>query len=353
MKTRVIYSTLILFPLFGQGITNTLFAQSADNHASKFAKFITAEDARKHLTILASDEYEGRETGKEGQKKAAKYIAENFKKIGLKPATDSTYLQKFPLSLSVPDSSEVKVNEKKYEAFKDFYIFPYGKNLKLEAKNILFLGYGISHDKYDDYKDKDVKDKIVFVLGGEPMVSDSVSLLTGTKEFSEWTTDYTKKAEFAESKGVRAIIILNNKFDATVQRFRHYFESPSMKLLSENKDEKKKIPQLGVSLKMADEILSANNLTVDGVKKQIREAKAPVSFEIRAPFTLTIKNQENKIGSENVLGMIEGTELKDEYVFITAHYDHLGMHDGKVFNGADDDGSGTTGVLELANAFEK
>jgi len=346
MKKFILLFILFLAVSFG-------FAQSTDNRAMKYAKVITAEDAKKHLSILASDEYEGRETGKEGQKKAAKYISDDFKKIGLKSVTDSTYLQKFPLSLSSPDSSEMRVNGKKYETFKDFYIFPYGRNLKLEAENILFLGYGISEENYDDYKGKDVNNKIVFVLGGEPMINDSVSFITGSKEFSAWTSDYTKKAEFAESKGANAIIIINSKFDATVQRFRHYFESPSMKLISGNQDEKKKFPQIGVSIKMADEILSANKITYEDIKKQIRETKVPVSLEIKSPIELIIKNQESKIGSENVLGMIEGSEFKDEVIFVTAHYDHLGVRDGKVFNGADDDGSGTVGVLEIANAFEK
>lgn len=345
---KKITSILILISGFYAG-----FSQSKDNTAMKFAQIITAEDAKKHLSVLASDEYEGRETGMEGQKKAAKYIAEDFKKIGLKPATDSTYLQKFPLAISAPDSSELKAAEKKYESFKDYYVFPYGKNLKLESKNILFLGYGISEEKYDDYKNTDVKNKIVFVFGGEPMINDSVSLITGTKELSAWTSDYTKKAEFAESKGATAIIIMNSMFDATVRRYRHYFESTSMKLVSDQKEEKKKMPQLGVSLTLANDVLAANKMSVEVIKEKIRKTKEPVSFEIKSSFELTIKNQESKMGSENVLGMIKGYEFPNEVIFVTAHYDHLGVHDGKVFNGADDDGSGTVGVMEIANAFEK
>src|ERR1035437_8426134 len=111
------------------------FSQSPDNTAMKFAKIINAEDARKHLSVLASDEYEGRETCKPGQKKAAQYIADDFKIIGLKPTKDNNYFQKFPLTLSAPDDVEMKVGEKKYENFKDLYLTPYGKNLKLTAKD--------------------------------------------------------------------------------------------------------------------------------------------------------------------------------------------------------------------------
>jgi len=334
------------------------FSQPQHSNAMKFAKTITAEDLKKHLSILASDEYEGRETGKEGQKKAAEYIADNFKKIRLKSATDETYLQKFPLTQTTPESAEAEVGEKKYENHKDFYVFPYGNDLKLEAKSILFLGYGIADEKYDDYKNIDVKDKILLVLGGEPMNDDSISFITGTKDFSDWTSDFRKKSRFAKSKGASALVIINMNFEANIQFLKSFLESPSLKLETdtsekndERKDERKKIPQLGISIKTANDIFSDEKMNVDDIKKKIQKKKTSISFEIKSSFTLHIKNKEDKISSENVLGMIEGNEFKDEVVFVTAHYDHLGVHDGKIFNGADDNGSGTAAVMEMAEAF--
>ncbi len=330
------------------------FSQTKDENAIKFAKLITAEDARKHLSVLASDAYEGRETGKEGQKMAARYIAEHFKNIGLKTVTDETYLQKFPLTQSTPAGADMQVNGKKYENYKDFYAFPLGRDAKLEAKEILFLGYGISDEKYDDYKDADVKDKILLVLGGEPLNKDSTSFLTGTKELSEWTTNFRKKSQFAKSKGASAIILVNQNFEGNIKFLKHYLETPSLKLESEKKDEQKKnILQAGMSKKTADEILSAEKKDVESLKKKIQKKHKPISFTIKTPIEIDVKNKIEAVNSENVLGMIKGSEFPDEVIFITAHYDHLGVKDGKVYNGADDDGSGTTGVLEIANAFEK
>ena len=348
---KIISSSILIFSgLFG-------FSQTKDENAIKFAKLITAEDARKHLSVLASDEYEGRETGKAGQKKAAKYIAENFKKIGLRSVTDSTYLQKFPLTQSTPASSDMEVNGKKYENYKDFYSFPVGRDVKMEMKEILFLGYGISDDKYDDYKNADVKDKVLLVIGGEPLNADSTSFITGTKDLSEWTGDFRKKSRIAKEKGGAALIVVNMNFDANIQFLKSYIESPVLKLEEEKKDDKsrygKKIPQAGVSIKMANEILSKKKMSVDEIKKEIQKKKEPVSFKIKSSFEIEIKNKVEAVSSENVLGMIKGSEFPDEVVFITAHYDHLGVKEGKVYNGADDDGSGTTGVLEIANAFEK
>ena len=101
---KIIPSFLVVFSL---GIASA--QQSPDANAMRFAKNITAEDAKKHLSVLASDEYEGRETGKEGQKKAAKYIAEDFKSIGLIPTKDNDYLQHFPLTLSTPQPATAEI----------------------------------------------------------------------------------------------------------------------------------------------------------------------------------------------------------------------------------------------------
>jgi len=361
MKKCSLFFVLILTYCFG-------FSQTKDKNAMKFAKTITAKDAKKHLTILASDEYEGRETAKEGQKKAAKYIAKNFKNIGLKSATNETYLQKFPLTLNTPESATLYLNEAPYENYQDFYVFPFGKNLNLETKDIIFLGYGISDSLYNDYaqgvpsgESPDVKGKIVLIMEGEPMSDDSVSFITGTKRLSDWTTSYRKKTEFARNKGAEALLVVNMNFEASVQRLKSYLESPTLKLAAEGidseesnkKEERKRIPRLNISTKMANEIFASQKMTVDDIRKKIRSTKHPVTFEIKSSLKLDIKNKEDRISSENVLGVMEGTEFKDEVVFVTAHYDHLGVHDGKIYNGADDNGSGTAGVMEIAEAFAK
>ncbi len=347
----------------------SVFAQTENKNAIKFANTITAEDAKKHLSILASDEYEGRETGEEGQRKAARYIAESFKASGLKSATDNTFFQQVPLILSTPGEARIEVGEKKYVNLTDFYILPFGKDLKLEAKNILFLGYGISEkfDKtekpakaisYDDYKDIDVKGKVLLVLGGEPRDKDSISFITGTKDVSKWSSSFRKKIALARSKGAEALIVVSSNFDANVEMMKEYLESPSLDLepepTAEKEEEKEKnIPQAGISLKMANELLASQKMTLDEIRKKIQTTQQSVSFELNTPFKMYITNKTEKINSENVIGVVEGSEFKDEVIFITAHYDHLGVQGGKVYNGADDDGSGTVAVMEMAEAFAK
>lgn len=349
MKLRIVAALLFVYAFFSHA-----FCQ--DTVAMRFANFIASSNMQKHLSVLASDEYEGRETGKEGQKKAARYIADHFKSIGLKPAA-ADYFQKFPLTQSTPQSASISVNGKQYENYKDFYIFPVGKDAKAEAESIMFLGYGISHEKYDDYKDVNVKDKILLVMGGEPITKDSVSLLTGKKELSEWTANFRKKSEWAREMGAAALLVINQNFESNIQSLKHYLESSSLRLDTEKnekgKEKRKRILQAGISLKMANEILASQNISVEEIKNKIRKKKKTQTLELNLPVTIEIKTRVEEINSENVLGVVEGKEFPEEVIIITAHYDHLGVKNGKVYNGADDDGSGTVAIMQIAEAFAK
>src|SRR5215216_927225 len=130
---------------------NIIFAQT--DEASKYAGTITTTDLKKHLTIIAGDEMEGRETGKEGQRKAAAYIEAQFKALGLKPAESlNGYQQLFPLHVDSLISGELKVNDTILEYGKD-YITPASINEtgSFKGKKIVFAGYGIDDSSYNDY----------------------------------------------------------------------------------------------------------------------------------------------------------------------------------------------------------
>lgn len=356
-----------LSPILSVGAIFWLASLQAQNPKSiPYAKTITEEDLKRHLQVLASDEYEGRATGEKGQKMAAQYIAEQFKKAGLKSATDPSYYQSYPLVRTAPETADLVVGGKKYEMFKDYYFFPFGKNIEIQTKEILFLGYGISDKNYDDYKGADVKDKVLLVLGGEPMTADSVSVITGTKEVSSWTNNFRKKTDAAREKGAAALLVINVNFDKNVEFMKHYFESSSLKLddskkeekkdpekKGEKKEERKRIPQAGISIEMADELLKSTGLKSSEIRRKIGETKSSMNFLLPSSCSIIMKNKEEKINAENVLAVVEGSDLKEEVIFITAHYDHLGVQGGKVYNGADDDGSGTVAIIEMAEAFQK
>ena len=332
-----------------------VYSTGKDTIASKYGETITAQDLSKHLHIIASDEYEGRETGKEGQKKTAEYIKQSFKNSGLTAGNKGSYFQEFNLVIQDPKGVKISVNGKDFEFLRDFYYFPGFKDTVININEVTFLGYGISDKKYNDYKDADVNGKVVMVLNGEPVNKKAKSFLTGKKEMSSWTSNRRKKAEFARDNGASALLIVVNNAEENINKLRHFIESPSMKLDKPGRQQEKGLPCFYISREMADVILNSKEgrkKTADYIK-EIDHKGRPQSAIINSAINIDINRESKKITSENVLGYVEGTDLKDELIVITAHYDHLGIHDGVVYNGADDDGSGTVAVMELAEAFGK
>jgi len=325
----------------------SVFAQQRDTVAMRYANSITATGMSKNLHVLASDEYEGRETGKKGQKMAAEYISAQFKAAGIPPYKDNTYYQQYPLSMVMPGPAEVSINSKTYIANKDYYSFPGQNGQKLMSSEVLFLGYGIQEPAYNDYTDADVKDKVVMIMSGEPYSKDSASLITGTKDPSPWTTYLKVKIEKAREKGVSALLIVVDDIEKGIRTNKHKLETPSLKLDLT----KKEMTVIYISKEMADAMLKKQN--IDKIRKKIMGTGKPFGKKIKTKLSITIENTVQTIDAENVLGYIEGTDLKEEIVVITAHYDHLGKEGSVVFNGADDDGSGTVAVIELAKAFAK
>lgn len=325
-------------------------AAGKDSTAEYYSRSISTENMSKNLHVLASDVYEGRETGKKGQKMAAAYIAQQFKAAGIPPYKDSTYYQGFSLNLILPNPAEVKVDKKKHKNNKDFYTYPEQAKNYIETDSILFLGYGIRDISYNDYKGVNVKDKVVMVLAGEPVSKDSVSLITGKKSKSAWTTYGRVKIEEAREKGVRAMLIVVEDIEKDIVANKYKLESPAMKFALD-----KESPfVIYISEKMAAAILGSKKKdTVQLVRKNIALTKRPWHVMVKKKFSIAVQNRVQEVTSENVLGYIEGSDLKDEVVIVTAHYDHLGKEGKIVFNGADDDGSGTVAIIEMARVFAK
>lgn len=339
MKKHYFLNLILLLPLF-------CIATGKDSIAVRYAATIKAEDLSKHLHKIASDEFEGRETGKKGQKLAAAYISENFKKFGIPALGDSTYYQKYPLSLQKPQTGNITVNNKKYQFYKDFYFFPGFNDITTTTEEVTFLGYGIKDSKYDDYQQKDVKNKVVMVLGGEP-TKDGASIITGTKETSEWSNSWRRKMEAARESGVKILLVVVKDFKKNVLKQKHFIENPFVKL--EGSKREKSLPVLYISEEVANNILQEKK--IKKIYKELNSTGKTLSFPVKTSLSINITRDKENITAENVLGYVEGSDLKNEVIVITAHYDHLGT-DGKViYYGADDDGSGTVAVMELAEAM--
>ena len=340
---------LFLLPLFLVALT--AFAQV---DPLRYGKLITGADLRKHLTIIASDEFEGRETGTEGQRKAAAYIEGQFSALNLKqPAGIKSYQQLYPLYQDSLLEKSLSVNGILAEYGKDFYIPMNGnENVRFSSSNLVFAGYGIDDAAYNDYAAINVKGKIVVFFAGEPKKEGNYFINPNGKS-SAWTfPGLNKKLAVAASKGAVGAMVVSPTTEIFSQRTIENNSKRTNVYFPREKEAEKKLNYAMLSHAFARSIFPVN------FDEALSTAKSSGSFtpqptEGKTKIEYLFKKYRNTINASNVIGVLEGTDKKDEYVFLTGHYDHLGKHDGKIWYGADDDGSGTCAVIEMAQAFVK
>jgi hypothetical protein len=324
-----------------------------------FAQTITAADLSGHLHILASDAYEGRETGQKGQKMAADYIAKHFQALNLAGPNAGTnpYFQEFQLEESSWKTAGLQVGKKSYAYLQDFYLYGDEPAERTQQLDLVFAGYGIETRNYSDYQNLDVKDKTVVVLAGEPTNAQGNYVVNNSKQESPWSTDYRTKTRLAAQKGAKNVLFIsegtNEQFQAQIRKLRHRLESPTLSFSTKAK----RTPVLFVSQTVGTDLLNTSAKKLHAYKNQVNQTGKPVASKFKAEVgaTLIAEKFSRPLKTENVLGFLEGTDKKDEILVITAHYDHIGKDSTKtgdqIYNGADDDGSGTSAVLELAQAF--
>jgi Peptidase family M28 len=353
----------------GLALMMSLGTMAQDKTAIKFSDPVNKDRAYAHLSILASDEYEGRETGKKGAWMAAEYIKKQFQSFGLTgPVKGSTdpYFQKVGLSSYNVVNSTLVLNGKEKQVYKDFQIANNSVSLAgldLAINEVVFVGYGLSRDGYNDLEGVNIEGKAVMVFSsGEP----SAFKATDGKKVSP------RAAMLARQKMInnllagkpKAIIFIDLNFNNIPEQTK--IASANSRLMLQNAataENLKKQPafvSLTISKETANEILSTGNTSVDAVINKINQTGKPASQTFNVNIIAKAQKKEVEVRAENVLGFLEGSDpkLKNEILVLTGHYDHIGLVNDpnakdKVNNGADDDGSGTTGVLLMAEAFSK
>lgn len=333
----------------------TLLNAQKDSVAIKYANTILAKDLSKHLHILASDDYKGRETGKEGQKKAATYLAMQFRNLGIMEY-QGAYFQSFPLVEIGTGEVALTQNNQTFEFKKDFYCLPVFDNQSV-VNELVYVGFGIEEEGvYNDYKDVDVKGKWLIIFDGEP-VKKGKYLISGTERKSKWSQRYEKIVTAKKNEAAGVLFVVNDlEREVNNKYFQHKLSSKEM-MLKEDFEKQSPIGSFYVSAGMINQILFSKkeDSSLDKLISKSRKKGKPASktFQLNHPLQVNVKRKIDELVSENVLAFIEGSDLKDEVVVLTAHYDHIGVKDGEVYNGADDDGSGTVALIELAEAFMK
>jgi hypothetical protein len=294
------------------------FSQQVDV-AKKYSSYINEEDLKKNLSILASDDYLGRETGKQGQKMTAEFLSAYFQKLGCSFAPGMTgYEQHFDVIESTPGGT-MSLN-----------------NLSLNFKTD-FIYYAC--------KSKTVLENLpVYAVNQLSMVDEKPCYVI----YAMKTLEVRKEVAALKKelpKYVKGIILVSDQYDTLYEYLDHYVTTKTMYLADEKK--KEEFPILFVKESSLESLKKKSNGFLIG-KGQVTKTSKPV-------FTLNgeLNTQEERLTSSNVLAYIEGSDprLSKEVVIITAHYDHIGVDHGVVYNGADDDGTGTVALLEMAESF--
>ena len=315
MKKLFLFSLIIFsIPSFSQKLSK----------AKPFAKTITSTDLKKHLYIVAGAEMEGRETATEGQRKAAAYIENEFKRIGLQPGNGESYLQYFPIFQDSLLNATLEINGQPFQLEKDFKL-----NINNNISATMRFGevVVIGQNALDSLQNTDVTGKLILIFGEAPSAASRNNPLANSR--------FTA----IRNKGAAAILMVNAATSTSMVQNRK--GAPTL-----NGFKKVIQPQqVTISESVAKAILGQNWEAAKNASSSIQNYNTEVLLEVN-------KNTST-VQSSNVIGVLPGTDLKDEYLFITAHYDHLGIHDGVIHYGADDDGSGTVSVIELAEAFAK
>jgi hypothetical protein len=310
-------------------IAPAAFAQKAGNPQT-FANSITPDDLKKHLFIVAGPEMEGRLTATEGQRKAAAYIENHFKSLGLLPGNSGNYQMSYPIFQDSLASTLLEVNGKTYEMNTDYAVNLFNSySASILSGEVVFVGYGQSDSTRDDYKNVNVRGKIALILSGAPAQA------SGRNRFGS-------AADAAQKNGAIAVLQVQTNFPrrATGNRGNQYLNAFRRTIYPNT---------FFISEKIAEAIMGADYATA----KEAMKNGNPQPKSYQAEVRMELNKVTTQVHSTNVLAYLEGTDKKDEFLFITAHYDHLGKRDSVIYYGADDDGSGTVSVLELAEAFTK
>lgn len=315
-------------------------AQTDDSLAAHYAASITEAGLRSVLNVLADDSLEGRETGMEGQRKAAAYIMAQYRDYGIPPIPDAAtrgmlpngYQQQFPLVTNRLGGLRIRVDGTSYGFLTDYFYFQEHLQEALDVEDVMVLA--------------------PVSLGGARLGGGSkVVMLLDTQDPGTDIMELAGQAGAAMAKtGTRVLLVVQDKAQEMMHHYDAFLGRARMQLdKGKEQNRAQGLQVVVITPQMAQAILDHGHLTM--AKAYKTALKKRVIVKVPMHFAYTPKQQQ--LRAENVLGFIEGSDKKGEIVAVTAHYDHVGVINGEVYNGADDDGSGTAAVLGMAKAFAR
>jgi Zn-dependent M28 family amino/carboxypeptidase len=327
------------------------------------ADTISAAQMKDYLSFIASDEMEGRDTPSRGLDTTAKFLAMNLSRWGFKPAgDDGTFFQKIALRRDLIDKAEtaVQLNGQNL-ALGDDYI-PVPRSADIAAAPLVFAGNGwfIKSENIDSYKGIDARGKIAIIFGPPDALPRGITNadLKGTRG-----EDWMNAAEYAQKQGVVALVIVPDfQFIANWDRNRNRMTERGVTTVEKfQAASRPQSPGIVASPRLANLLFQGEKQSATSIFELVYGGESPEPFALSAEKSLSMKVRikSDGVGTQNVVAVFEGGDpvLKNEYVALGAHYDHVGIgipvNGDAIYNGADDDGSGTTALLAMAEALAK
>lgn len=329
---------------------------------------IQVRDLRADLTFLSSGALEGRMSLATGSEVAVQFIAAEFAKAGLRPGAGDSYMQPVPLIEYLPDVRQTQLivrrgaREQRHEFLKQFVGF-FPRDIEVSGP-VVFAGFGITAPQfdYDDYAKLDARGKIVLIFDHEPQEGDAHSIFNGVGNTTE--ANVRLKVLNAQRHGATGVLIVgepNRKHPSNLERLARipgimdrFTRRPSQAMTDNNG---LTIPVFTVDDTVGAALLAGAGKAPSELQAAIDRTLKPASMPLRDTLVeMRVVNASMRRGtSDNVVGVLEGSDpaLRSESVIFSGHFDHEGVWEGKTYPGADDNGTGTVAVIELARAFAR
>jgi len=370
MRTRLVDFTAIFFASTSLAVVAFTLALTAAGDPAPGLETIRADALKGHIFFLASDAMAGRDSMSREGRIAADYIAGFFYRAGLKPVGDNnTFFQNFPMVDAHIDRERTRLAahvvsktggnlDRDYANGPDFTLPRQGNVDVSVSAPLVFAGYGVTAPEYDydDFKGVDVAGKVIMILAHEPQETDPASRFKGA-----WNTVHAYnwwKPEVARRHGAAAMLMVQDRVNhrppraisgptnaqIRTDRGQHTLTSPFWD-----------IPMFSITRRVADELLAPSGKTIDQLQDAIDRAGTPQSIAVpgvNVDLRRAIKDRQ-VVQTRNVVGVVEGSDpvLKNEYVLVTGHYDHVGQKEPFIFHGADDNASACAAVIAMAEAL--
>lgn len=326
---------------------------------------INADDMAKHIQILASDEFGGRAPATEGETKTINYIADQFRKIGVKPALGMDYFQGVPMVEITAD----EVSPLNISGYEQDFSFNYLKDMvvwtkrvvpsvAVEASDMVFVGYGIVAPEYgwNDYEDLDVEGKTVVILVNDPGYATGDAALFNGKAMTYYGR-WTYKFEEAARQGAAGAIIIHQTAPASYPWgvVESSWSGPQLDLQRPGDNMNRALVEGWVTEDSARQLFDAADMDFDALYASAK-TRAFEAVEMGYQMSVSLTNSIRKSDSYNVAGIIEGTEQPEEAILYMGHWDHLGRGPADetgddIYNGAVDNASGIAALIEMGEQF--